>query len=189
MGLGLGRLPRFGLGLVVALLLGTAGGCSSTAQKDVTKAQRTTRSGSPYADKILVKKSERKLYLLKDGQPIRTYRVSLGVNPKGHKERQGDNRTPEGLYYLNGRNPGSRFYKALHISYPNDKDRMVAAMRGEPPGGQIMIHGQPASSRIQDLQDVLKGTDWTAGCIAVNNAEIEEIWGYTTNGTPIEILP
>jgi murein L,D-transpeptidase YafK len=189
MGLGLDLLQRLGLGLVVALVLGMADGCSSTSQKDVPQAQRNVRSASPYADKILVKKSERKLYLLKDGRPIRTYRVSLGVNPKGHKERQGDNRTPEGLYYLDGRNPGSRFYKALHISYPNDKDRMAAAMRGVPPGGQIMIHGQPASSRIQDLQDMLRGADWTAGCIAVTNAEMEEIWGYTTNGTPIEILP
>jgi murein L,D-transpeptidase YafK len=180
---------RFGWGLVVALALGMAGGCSSTAQKDVAQVQGKPRSSSPYADKVLVKKSERKLYLLKDGQPIRTYRVSLGVNPKGHKERQGDNRTPEGLYYINGRNPGSRFYKALHISYPNAKDRVEAAMRGVSPGGQIMIHGQPAASRIQDLQDVLRGADWTAGCIAVTNAEIEEIWGYTTNGTPIEIQP
>ena len=146
-------------------------------------------SSSPYADKILVKKSEHKLYLLKDGRPIRTYRVSLGVNPKGPKERQGDNRTPEGLYYLSGRNPGSRFYKALHISYPNDKDQMEAAMRGVSPGGQIMIHGQPPSSGIQDLSDVLRGADWTAGCIAVTNPEIEEIWSYTTYGTPIEILP
>ena len=189
MGLSLGLLHRFGSGLVVALILGMAGGCSSTTQKEIAQSERNARSDIPYVDKILVKKSERRLYLLKDGRPVRTYRVSLGVNPKGHKERQGDNRTPEGLYYLNGRNPGSRFYKALHISYPNDKDRMAAALRGVPPGGQIMIHGQPSSSRMRDLQDVLRGADWTAGCIAVTNSEMEEIWGYTTNGTPIEILP
>jgi len=179
-------LSRVGLGLAVVLALGMAGGCSSTAQKDVAKGT-DSRSGSPYADKILVKKSERKLYLLKNGQPIRTYRVSLGVNPKGHKERQGDNRTPEGNYHLVGRNPGSKFYKALHISYPNTKDRVEAFRRGVSPGGQIMIHGQ--GRRVQDLEDVLRGADWTAGCIAVTNAEIEEIWGYTTNGTPIEIQP
>ncbi len=182
-------LDRFGLSLVATLALGMAGGCSSTTPQYVAQVQGSGRSTSPYADKVLVKKSERRLYLLKDGRPIRTYRVSLGVNPRGHKERQGDNRTPEGLYYLNGRNPGSRFYKALHISYPNTKDRMQAAAHGVSAGGQIMIHGQPPASRIQDLQDVLRGADWTAGCIAVTNAEIEEIWGYTTNGTPIEILP
>jgi murein L,D-transpeptidase YafK len=188
MSLGPRHANRFGLGLFSVLVL-VLGGCSSTAQQDTARAQAGARSSGPYADRILVRKSERRLYLLKDGQPIRTYRVSLGVNPKGHKERQGDNRTPEGLYYLDGRNPGSRFYKALHISYPNAKDKMDATLRGVPPGGQIMIHGQPASSRLRDLQDGLRGADWTAGCIAVSNPEMEEIWGYTTNGTPIEIQP
>jgi murein L,D-transpeptidase YafK len=182
-------LERIGVVLVVALVLGIAGGCSSRAQKDVADARGGARSYSPYADKILVKKSERRLYLLKDGRPVRTYRVSLGVNPKGHKERQGDNRTPEGLYFLDGRNPGSRFYKALHISYPNPKDRLEAARRGVSPGGQIMIHGTPRGGRGRDLQDALIGADWTAGCIAVTNPEIEEIWRYTANGTPIEIRP
>lgn len=182
-------LQRVGLGLVAALVLGLAGGCSSTAQKEVAGAQGKAGSDSLLADKILVKKSERKLYLLKNGQPIRTYRVSLGVNPKGPKERQGDNRTPEGFYFLDGRNPESRFYKALHISYPNAKDRLEAASRGVSPGGQIMIHGQPPQGRYRDLQDLLMGADWTAGCIAVTNPEIEEIWRYTANGTPIEIQP
>ena len=189
MGLSPGLHERFGLGLVLAAVLALAGGCSSTAQQEASRVQAVASNNSPYVDKVLVKKSERKLYLMKNGQPVRTYRVSLGVNPKGHKERQGDNRTPEGLYFLDARNAGSRFYKALHISYPNIQDRVEAARRGVSPGGQIMIHGQPASSRLQDLQDALRGADWTAGCIAVTNAEMEEIWSYTTNGTPIEILP
>jgi len=185
--LGVGR--GFGLGVLCAVVLVLVTGCSTTAQQDAARSQPVARSSSPYVDKVLVKKSERKLYLVKNGQPIRSYRVSLGTNPTGRKERQGDNRTPEGLYYLDGRNAGSRFYKALHISYPNDRDRLEAAQRGVSPGGQIMIHGQPASSRLRDLQDALRGADWTAGCIAVTNPEMEEIWGYTTNGTPIEIVP
>ncbi len=187
--MGLAVLGKLGLIAAVVLTLGLTGGCSSTAQKDPADANKGKGSGSPYADKILVKKSERKLYVLKDGRPIRTYKVSLGVNPKGHKLRQGDNRTPEGLYYLDTRNPGSRFHKALHISYPNAQDRMDAAQRGVSPGGQVMLHGMGRGGRARDLEDVLRGADWTAGCIAVTNAEIEEIWGYTTNGTPIEIQP
>ena len=174
---------------VLTLVLGLVAGCASTGQKGGGDANVSVSAQSPYADKVLVKKSERKLYLLKNGQPIRTYRVSLGTNPTGHKERRGDNRTPEGLYYLDGRNPGSRFYKALHISDPNANDRMAAASRGVSPGGQVMIHGLGRGSRARDLQDMLQGADWTAGCIAVSNAEIEEIWSYTMNGTPIEIQP
>jgi murein L,D-transpeptidase YafK len=173
------------LGLALSLTLGGLGGCSSTAQKE----KKDQASANSPADKILVKKSERKLYLLKDGQPIRSYRVSLGINPKGHKERQGDNRTPEGLYYIDGRNPGSRFHKALHVSYPSPKDREEAAKRGVAPGGQIMIHGHPDGGRFQNLREMLAGADWTAGCIAVTNPEIEEIWRLTSTGTPIEIIP
>ena len=172
------------LGLALGLTLGGLSGCSSTSQK----SKDQVNVNSP-ADKILVKKSERKLYLLKNGQPIRTYRVSLGSSPKGHKERQGDNRTPEGLYYIDGRNPGSRFYKALHVSYPSMKDREEAARRGVAPGGQIMIHGYPTGGPARDLRDILTGMDWTAGCIAVTNPDIEEIWRLTSNGTPIEIVP
>jgi murein L,D-transpeptidase YafK len=172
------------LGLAFGLTLTGLSGCSSTSQKNKDQVN----VNSP-ADKILVKKSEHKLYLLKNGEPIRSYRVSLGSSPKGHKERQGDNRTPEGVYYIDGRNPGSRFYKALHVSYPSMKDREEAARRGVAPGGQIMIHGYPTGGPARDLRDVLTGMDWTAGCIAVSNPEIEEIWRLTSNGTPIEILP
>ena len=125
------------------MTLGGLSGCSSTSQNNKDQVN----VNSP-ADKILVKKSEHKLYLLKNGEPIRTYRVSLGSSPKGHKERQGDNRTPEGVYYIDGRNPGSRFHKALSISYPSPKDRAEAARRGVAPGGQIMIHGYPAGGPV-----------------------------------------
>lgn len=178
----LGRTATLGLALGMALAV--LSGCSSTSQNNKDQVN----ANSP-PDKLLVKKSERKLYLLKNGQPIRSYRVSLGTNPKGHKERQGDNRTPEGVYYIDGRNPGSRFHKALSISYPSPKDRASAAQRGVSPGGHIMIHGHPSRGPGRELRDMLTGMDWTAGCIAVTNPEIEEIWRLTSDGTPIEIVP
>lgn len=141
------------------------------------------------ADKVLVKKAERRLYLRKDGKPFRSYQVSLGSNPVGHKERQGDGRTPEGTYTMTWRNPKSQFRKALHISYPSVSDRLNAERLGVNPGGMIAIHGQPRPNQHRDLQELLSGDDWTQGCIAVSNMEIDEIWGFTREGTPIEIQP
>lgn len=142
-----------------------------------------------FADKILVRKAERRLYLLKDGKPFLSYPVSLGFEPEGHKERQGDGRTPEGRYVLDWRNAQSRFYKSLHISYPNPGDKLRARHRGDDPGGMIMIHGQPRANRHADLQEVVAKEDWTQGCVAVSNYAIDEIWELTIDGTPIEILP
>ena len=137
------------------------------------------------ADRLVVKKAERRLYLMRDDQPLRSYEIALGFQPIGHKTREGDGRTPEGRYLIDRRNDRSRFHKALHISYPNPGDRLRAEHRGEPPGGMILIHGQPngkgRSTRIED--------DWTLGCIAVSDREIDEIWSLTVDGTPIEILP
>jgi murein L,D-transpeptidase YafK len=137
------------------------------------------------ADRVVVKKAERRLYLMQGKETLRSYNVALGFQPVGHKTREGDGRTPEGHYLLDRRNNRSRFYKALHISYPNSLDRWRAEHRGEPPGGMILIHGQPngknRSTRIED--------DWTLGCIALSNREIDEIWSLTVDGTPIEILP
>ena len=141
------------------------------------------------ADKVLVKKAERRLYLLKDGKPFRSYQVSLGSSPVGHKERQGDGRTPEGVYTMTWRNSKSQFRKALHISYPNASDRLHAERLGVNPGGMIAIHGQPRPNAHRDLQELLSGDDWTQGCIAVSNLEIDEIWEFTREGTPIEIRP
>ncbi len=141
------------------------------------------------ADKVLVKKAERRLYLVKGDKPFRSYKVSLGSNPVGHKERQGDGRTPEGQYTITWRNPQSQFRKALHISYPNLSDRLRAERLGVSPGGLIAIHGQPRPNQHRELQELIQGDDWTQGCIAVSNMEIDEIWEYTREGTPIEILP
>ncbi len=139
------------------------------------------------ADSVLLKKSERKLRLIKNGKTYRTYDVSLGANPLGHKQKQGDERTPEGLYLLDNRNENSKFYKSIHISYPNNEDKKKALEAGFDPGGEIMIHGQP--NGIGWAWRILKLFDWTDGCIAVNNEDMDEIWDLVKNGTPIEITP
>lgn len=141
---------------------------------------------SPKANRILVDKSERTLVLFSDSRPIRTYPISLGLNPTGHKRYEGDKRTPEGIYLIDRKNPNSAYHLSLRISYPNERDVRAARERGWDPGGQIMIHGLPtglikASSKYE--------FDWTDGCIAVSNAAIEEIWQLVDEGTLIEITP
>lgn len=139
------------------------------------------------ADKVVVLKKKRLLLLVRDGEILRRYRVAIGRNPVGTKIRQGDNRTPEGEYVLDRRNPRSRFYRSIHISYPNSADINRAQQRGVSPGRDIMIHGLPRNyEHVGDLHTV---TDWTKGCIAVTNAEIDEIWSFVPDGTPIEIRP
>ena len=139
------------------------------------------------ADLVVVHKSKRTMALIKDGQPFREYSVSLGENPKGHKEEEGDKRTPEGEYLLDWRHHSDLYHRSIHISYPNEQDREAARERGVKPGGMIMIHGIP---RIYErVADVLKSRDWTDGCIAVNNDEMNEIWNLVQDGTPIHIVP
>lgn len=138
-------------------------------------------------DKVIVIKQERLLMLMKQGEIFRAYRVALGKKPLGHKKICGDQRTPEGFYVLDSRNPDSRFYKAIHISYPNDTDVMNAQRLGKQPGGDIMIHGLP--DNLNHLGPLHRKVDWTDGCIAVTNSEIEEIWQLVPDGTPIEIRP
>jgi murein L,D-transpeptidase YafK len=154
-----------------------------------TPARERRHASERLVDKVIVKKSERRLYLIKDGKPVVSYPISLGFAPEGHKERQGDGRTPEGRYLLDWRNPKSRFRKSLHVSYPNVADRLRATRRGEDPGGMIMIHGQPRPGRYPELQRLIAQEDWTQGCIAVSNDAIDEIWEKTVDGVSIEILP
>ncbi len=143
----------------------------------------------PKADRVLVKKAERKLVLLKDGEIYRDYDIALGDSPMGHKQFEGDERTPEGLYTLDWRNSNSKFYRSIHISYPNEQDQQFALAQGRSPGGMIMIHGQPNKKRDPVSAWVLDQMDWTDGCIAVKNDEMDEIWAAIDNGTPIEIYP
>jgi len=137
------------------------------------------------AQRIVVDKRDRQLHLEKDGAVVRSYSVSLGTAPVGHKQQQGDQKTPEGSYIIDWRNPSSRFFLSLHVSYPSSQDRAVAAARGVDPGGEIMIHGLP--NGLGWLGRLFKLVDWTAGCIAVTDREMAEIYDAVQDGTPIEI--
>ena len=139
------------------------------------------------ADSVLVVKSERKLYLLRAGEVLREFDVSLGLVPTGHKQREGDFRTPEGRYYLEARNPSSDYFLSIKVSYPNSEDRARARAAGVDPGGQIMIHGLPNEPKREESS--YRGWDWTDGCIAVSNSDMIDIWLMTGESTPIEIRP
>jgi murein L,D-transpeptidase YafK len=139
------------------------------------------------ADKIVVNKSKRELLLSRSGKVIRTYRIALGKNPVGPKLRKGDRKTPEGVYSISGRNAASAYHRSLRISYPNAADRIRARRQGVDPGGDIMIHGLPNGQGYVGASHRL--IDWTDGCIAVTDAEIEEIWRLVPDGTPIQINP
>lgn len=139
------------------------------------------------ADRVLVKKAERRLTLLRNGTPLKTYRVALGRAPVGPKEQEGDRRTPEGIYLIDFHKEDSDYHRALHVSYPEQRDIDRAAAAGVPPGCDIMIHGiRNGKGWIGAFHRM---TDWTAGCIAVTDFEIEEIWRAVPDGTPIEIKP
>ena len=139
------------------------------------------------ADKVLIEKKERRLTLLSKGEVIKTYKIALGGNPVGPKERQGDNKTPEGTYIIDSRNSNSDYHLALHISYPNEKDKMRAKALGVSPGGDIMIHG--IKNGLAWVGTLHAGIDWTKGCIAVTDEEMEEIYKLVPNGTIVEIRP
>ena len=139
------------------------------------------------ADKIVVRKSARTLEMYRGAELLRTYSIALGRNPLGHKQQEGDGRTPEGRYVLDYRNPGSAFHKSLHVSYPSSADTAAAQSRGVSPGGMIMVHGiRNGMGFIGRLHRLF---DWTDGCIALTDREIEEIWRTVDDGTPILIEP
>ncbi|MGD9183239.1 MAG: L,D-transpeptidase family protein [Desulfobacterales bacterium] len=139
------------------------------------------------ADKVLIEKKERRLTLLSKGEVIKTYKIALGGDPVGPKERQGDNKTPEGTYIIDSRNSNSGYHLSLHISYPNEKDKMRAKDLGVSPGGDIMIHG--IKNGLAWVGALHAGIDWTKGCIAVTDKEMEEIYKLVPNGTIVEIRP
>jgi murein L,D-transpeptidase YafK len=139
------------------------------------------------ADRVLVEKGARRLTLLREGKSLKTYRVALGGAPVGPKRQEGDQRTPEGLYLIDFHKEDSDFHRALHVSYPEQRDLEQAAARGVPAGCDIMIHGiRNGRGWIGAFH---RRTDWTAGCIAVTDFEIEEIWRAVPDGTSIEIRP
>jgi len=139
------------------------------------------------ADRVVVLKKERTLLLMRQGQVVKSYKIALGGEPVGPKERQGDHKTPEGVYVLDRRNAKSKFYRSIHVSYPDAKDRAHAANVGADPGGDIMVHGLP--NGFGWLGSAHRAKDWTDGCIAVTNDEMDEIWHAVDEGTRIEIKP
>ena len=139
------------------------------------------------ADKVLIEKKARRLTLFTKGEVIKTYKIALGGNPVGPKEKRGDLKTPEGTYIIDSRNGNSGFHLALHISYPNAEDKLRAKELGVAPGGDIMIHG--IKNGFGPLGASHAKVDWTEGCIAVTNQEMEEIYRFVPNGTPVEIRP
>jgi murein L,D-transpeptidase YafK len=144
-------------------------------------------SEMPMADRVVVRKGERKLYLMDGNRLLRTYRIALGLNPVGHKEQAGDFRTPEGTYRLTRRNSRSDFFLSIQVSYPSEQDLRRARRKGVDPGGQIMIHGSP--NQLRHAPSYYETRDWTDGCIAVSNSDMVEIWLLTPDDVPIEIWP
>jgi tetratricopeptide (TPR) repeat protein len=138
-------------------------------------------------DRILIEKSARRLLLISQGEVLKSYKIALGGNPIGPKERQGDNKTPEGAYVIDARNKDSRYHLSLHVSYPNEKDKKRARELGVSPGGDIMIHG--IKNGFSWVGDAHAEADWTKGCIAVTDDEIEEIGKLAPKGTIVEIRP
>jgi murein L,D-transpeptidase YafK len=138
-------------------------------------------------DRIVVHKTSRKMELFRQGQLVASYRISLGLVPSGHKQREGDYRTPEGSYRLTRRNSESDFFLAVQVSYPEAADIAIARKNGWAPGGAIMVHGLP--NFLKYPRDRYLSTDWTDGCIALSNEDMLDFWLLTGQGTPIEIRP
>src|SRR5205809_5193747 len=138
-------------------------------------------------DRIVVEKSARRLSIFRHGQKLKSYRIALGRNPISAKEQEGDLKTPEGIYQIDSRNPQSSFHLGLHISYPSAEDTARAVANGVPAGSDIMIHGLPNGKGW--IGAFHRRTNWTAGCIALTDEEIEEVWRAAADGTLVEIRP
>jgi murein L,D-transpeptidase YafK len=139
------------------------------------------------ADKVVIHKSRRVMELMRGGTVLESFRIELGKHPTGPKMKNGDGRTPEGFYIVDGRNSHSAYHLSLHISYPNEIDRISSAQAGVKAGGEIYIHGMPPEFGHADPIGYFK--DWTDGCIAVGNKAIERVWAAVDVGTPVEIRP
>ncbi|HKT74284.1 MAG TPA: L,D-transpeptidase family protein [Steroidobacteraceae bacterium] len=179
-------------GFTGKLLLAVLLGCASFAARadGLPQAERVmlrTPDSLPVVDRLVLHKSERKLYLMRGDTLVRSYKVALGLNPVGHKERSGDFRTPEGSYRLVRRNPRSDYFLSIQVSYPNDTDIKRARRNHWDAGGSIMIHGLP--NQLKHEPTYYESRDWTDGCIAVSNADMVEIWMLTPDNAPIDILP
>lgn len=150
-------------------------------------AAMTGAASPPTVDRVKVDKSERRLWLMRGDTIVASFPIALGGNPIGHKQREGDRRTPEGRYVLDFRKRDSAFFRALHVSYPDAADIERAKRAGVPPGGAIMIHGQP--NGMGALAAVTQRRDWTDGCIALSNEDMQRVWDLVRVPTPVEIVP
>lgn len=166
------RILRF---LLIAVIAAGLAACGDS---------KFQRYNGPTVTKIEVHKASRKMYLLGDGKVLKTYDIALGGNPVGHKQFEGDRKTPEGVYYIDRQNPRSQFHLSLGMSYPNQADRAFARSQGKSPGGDIFIHGLPNIGKNRP-----RPKDWTDGCIAVTDKEIEEIYAMVKPGTLIAVFP
>lgn len=164
-------------------------GASSTELSVAAVASFTETSPAPrgQADRIVVEKSKRTLTLFRQDQEIKSYKIALGREPVGPKERQGDNKTPEGVYFIDYKVRNSIYHRAFHLSYPNPDDVERARSLGVPPGGSIMIHGMKDDKLW--MGDVQYLFNWTNGCIALTNPEMDELWDLVSVWTPVEIRP
>ena len=172
--------------ILAALAIGPLVTQADTLPQASHVAMRSTEN-LPVVDKIVVHKADRKLELLQHGTVVRTYKVALGLNPIGTKERSGDFRTPEGSYRLIRRNPRSDFFLSMQVSYPNEADLKHAKRNHWDTGGSIMIHGLP--NQLKHDPSYYESRDWTDGCIAVSNSDMLEIWLLVPDNVPIDILP
>jgi murein L,D-transpeptidase YafK len=146
-------------------------------------------TGPVPATRIRIDKSERKLHVYVGDSIVATYPVALGINPRGHKQQEGDKRTPEGHYVLDYKNAASAYHRSIHISYPNAKDKAAARKRGVAPGGAIMIHGQPNDPQVRLRVRLYPFRDWTDGCIALSDRDMDALWKRVRVPIPIEITP
>jgi len=181
------------LSLAAAMAAALFGASSGVQADTLPQTERVTMRSPdnpgklPAVDHVVVRKADRKLFLMHGETIIRSYKIALGLNPIGTKERSGDFRTPEGAYRLIRRNPRSDFFLSMQVSYPNDADLKHAKRNHWDTGGSIMIHGLP--NQLKHDPSYYENVDWTDGCIAVSNADMLEIWLLTPDNAPIEILP
>ena len=179
------------LPLIAGLVLSAAPSASDSTRaaprESSSRPSAGRASAAVVADSVVVEKGAHRLTLFHGGQPVRTYLVALGRNPVGPKERRGDGRTPEGLFFIDGRNARSSYHLALHVSYPDSAALARARALGTSPGGDIMIHGLPNGQG--EVGAAHREEDWTEGCVAVTDEEIEEIWRAVPLRTPIRIKP
>lgn len=169
-------MRRWFSGMIVVALIAGLSACAPSKFK---------RYSGPPVTEVLVLKGERKMYLLSGNRALKVYDIGLGNEPIGHKQFEGDGKTPEGLYFIDRRNPRSKYHLSVGVSYPNPVDVQNAVTFGQRPGGDIFIHGQGPEGRTLSKQM----RDWTAGCIAVRDDEVEDVYAMVRDGTPIRILP